>query len=101
MPITPDDDPRLQKLDAELKAARAEFEEDYNPKPIANSHSQGSSIGYEFLAYVISGGLIGYFLDKYLGIAPFGFMTFIIGGFVAGVLRANARTKQSNAPKEK
>jgi len=82
MPITPDDDPKLQKLDKELKAARQEFEEDYNPKPKKNYHSEGSSIGYEFLAYVVSGGLLGYGIDHFTG-------------------GANHRTKQANTKSTK
>ena len=41
MPITPDDDPKLKKLDSELKAARAEYEKDYNPKPDPNDENVG------------------------------------------------------------
>jgi ATP synthase protein I len=96
MPITPDDDPKLQKLDKELKAARQEFEDDYNPKPKQNYHSEGASIGYEFLAYVVSGGLLGYGIDHFMGWAPFGLMVGMVFGLVGGVFRANHRTKQSH-----
>lgn len=75
-----------------LKAARSEFEDDYNPKPKVQHHAS-ANIGYEFLGYVISGGLAGFFADKYLGIAPWGIMGGIVLGFVGGVFRANARTK--------
>lgn len=93
MPITPDDDPKLQKLDAELKSARAEYEQDYNPKPVENHSSKGANIGYEFLAYVISGGLLGYTADYFINSMPLFFMIGLIFGFVGGVYRANARQK--------
>ena len=67
MPITPDDDPKLQKLDAELKAARAEFEDDYNPKPDPNDENVGvgARAGVELVGSILGGGLIGYGLDYY------------------------------------
>lgn len=90
------DDPKLEKLQAELKEAREEYEEDYNPKPIPDTHSEGASIGYEFLAYVISGGVIGYGLDYLTGWVPFGLMAGMILGMVGGVFRANHRTQQAH-----
>ncbi len=90
------DDPKLEKLQAELKDAREEYEEDYNPKPAPDTHSEGASIGYEFLAYIISGGLLGYGLDYLTGWVPFGLMVGMILGMVGGVFRANHRTQQAN-----
>ncbi len=95
MPITPEDDPKLQKLDKALKAARQEFEEDYNPKPDPAIASSGgidsSSVAYEFLAYVISGGILGYVIDLFSGFFPWSIMAGILLGLVAGVFRANYR----------
>lgn len=91
-----EDDPKLTKLQAELKEARDEYEEDYNPKPIKNTHSEGASIGYEFLAYVISGGVLGYGIDFLTGWTPFGLMVGMVFGLIGGVFRANHRTKQAN-----
>lgn len=89
----PADDPRLSKLDKDLKAARAEYNDDYNPEPEPDTHSEGANIGYEFLAYIISGGLLGYGLDYLLGTIPLFFMGGMVMGMVGGVFRANARTK--------
>lgn len=94
MPITPEDDPRLQKLDAELKSARKEFEDDYNPKPKENHSSKGANIGYEFLAYVISGGFLGYVIDYFVNSMPLFFLIGLVMGFVGGVYRANERQKK-------
>ncbi len=91
-----EDDTKLEKLQKDLKAARDEYEQDYNPKPIPNTHSEGASIGYEFLAYVISGGILGYALDYFLGWTPFGLMGGMIFGLIAGVFRANHRTQNAN-----
>lgn len=88
------DQDKIDKLEKELKAARAEFEEDYNPKPKENHGSEGANMGYEFLAYVISGGLLGFGIDKFFDTLPWGMMVFIVFGFVAGVIRANKRMNQ-------
>lgn len=90
-----DDDPKLEKLQQDLKAARDEYEEDYNPTPVPNTHSEGASIGYEFLAYVISGGIFGYMIDYFTGWVPFGLMMGMIFGLIAGVFRANKRMKKA------
>jgi F0F1-type ATP synthase assembly protein I len=92
-PINQDDDPKLQKLDAELKAARKDFEGDYNPKPVENHSTKGANIGYEFLAYVVSGGGLGYAIDYFINSLPLFFMIGIVLGFVGGVYRANERQK--------
>jgi len=80
-------------LEARLKAARQEFDEDYNPKPKTHNKVTSANIGYEFLGYVFSGGFVGFMADKYLGIAPWGIMAGMLLGFVGGVFRANARSK--------
>ncbi|MEM6781765.1 MAG: AtpZ/AtpI family protein [Pseudomonadota bacterium] len=81
-------------LEDRIKAARDEFEEDYNPKPVENQHTRGANIGYEFLAYVISGGLVGYLVDHFAGTAPWGILGGFILGLIGGVYRADRRMKQ-------
>ena len=86
MPITPDDDPKLQKLDKELKAARQEFEEDYNPKPDPADENVGvgAKAGVELVGAVLGGALIGYGLDYYFQTSPMWFLIFIILGVITG-----------------
>lgn len=91
------DDPRGKELDKQIKAARAEYKEDYEPQQTEGIETgSGSNIGYEFLAYVISGGLIGYVIDYFARTLPWGLILFIILGFVGGVYRANERMKNSD-----
>jgi ATP synthase protein I len=91
------DDPRLEGLEDRLKAARKEFDEDYNPPDISEKEmSDSSRVGYEFLAHVIAGGLIGYGIDKLFDTMPWGIMFMIIMGFVSGIYRANKVMKKNN-----
>jgi ATP synthase protein I len=79
-------------LDERIKAARDEYKKDYEPSsPEPSSASEGANIGYEFLAYVISGGIVGYAIDHFAKTLPWGLILFIILGFVLGVIRANKR----------
>lgn len=93
--MTIEDDPKLEALQKDLKTARAEYEEDYNPKPATDVKSEGASIGYEFLAYVVSGGILGYAIDYFAGTMPWGLMLCMILGLVGGVFRANSRMKKA------
>lgn len=92
----PEDDPRLNKLEDELKAARKEFDEDYNPPIESEEMDDSSRVGYEFLAHVIAGGLLGYGFDKLFDTLPWGIMFMIIMGFVSGIYRANKVMKKNN-----
>lgn len=83
-----------EDLEERIKAARDEFEDDYNPKPVENTHATGANIGYEFLAYVLSGGLLGYLCDRFLGTAPWGILIGFILGLIGGVYRADRRMKE-------
>lgn len=90
-----EDDKKLQDLESRIEAARAEYEEDYNPKPKPKFQGGNDTAGYEFLASVFSGGLIGYLIDHFAGTLPWGMLIFLILGFWAGVMRANRRMKSN------
>ncbi len=86
MPITPEDDPKLQKLDAELKSAREEYEKDYNPKQSDNDENVGigARAGTELVGAIIGGGLLGYGLDYYFETTPIFFLICLILGVITG-----------------
>lgn len=86
MPITPDDDPKLKKLDAELKEARQEYEDDYNPKPSPNDENVGvgARAGTELVGAVIGGALLGYGIDYYFETSPIFFLVFVLLGVATG-----------------
>ena len=87
MPITKDDDPKLQKLDEELKAARAEYEKDYNPKSKADEDENigmGARAGVELVGAIIGGALIGYGIDYAFETKPIFFLIFTLLGAITG-----------------
>lgn len=81
-----EDDPKLEKLETELKAARAEYNEDYNPKPKPSDENVGvgARAGVELVGAVIGGALIGYGIDYYFKTSPAFFLIFIILGVITG-----------------
>lgn len=50
--------------------------------------SQNTKTGYEFLGTVISGGILGFGVDYFLGTAPWGLLICIVCGFVSATVRA-------------
>jgi ATP synthase protein I len=83
----------VEEMEAKLKAARAA-----NPKP---SHNEAPSnvmsqrqtgVAYRVLVDMIAGllvgGFLGYWLDRWLGWAPYSLVTGLVVGFVAGANNA-------------
>jgi ATP synthase protein I len=58
------------------------------PRPTTDTSglARGLRLSTELVAGVVVGGLIGWFLDRWLGISPWGFIVFVLLGFVAGML---------------
>lgn len=48
--------------------------------------ARGLRLSTELVAGVLVGGGIGYGLDYWLGIRPWGFIVFVLLGFVAGIV---------------
>ncbi len=84
-----DDDPRLTKLETDLKSARHEFDKDYNPEKLKNSDdgkalNDGARAGVELVGALFGGGLIGYGLDHLFNTTPIFFFICIILGVFTG-----------------
>jgi len=84
---------RVEDIDARLKAARGKIEK---PRP-NNGVSSGMShrqtgVAYRVLVDMIAGllvgGFLGYWLDRWLGWAPYALIGGLIVGFAAGVNNA-------------
>ena len=79
---------RLKRLGARLDAsAGRQTRTDPAPRP---GNSSGMALGFrlstELVAGVLVGAVIGWFLDRVLGISPWGLIVFVLLGFAAGVL---------------
>jgi len=83
----------VEEMDAKLKAARAA-----NPKPSQNEapsnvmSQRQTGVAYRVLVDMIAGllvgGFLGYWLDRWLGWAPYSLVTGLVLGFVAGANNA-------------
>jgi len=81
------DDPRLTKLENDLKAARTDFDEEYNPKSKIHENkglNDGARAGVELVGALLGGGLIGYGVDYVFETTPIFFFIFIILGVITG-----------------
>src|SRR5262249_40237902 len=79
---------RLQRLGKRLAQANRPSENGSGPRQIANlsGFARGFRLSTELVAGVIVGAMIGWFLDRWLRISPWGLIVFLLLGFAAGVL---------------
>lgn len=91
---------RLERLDTSLGHIRSKTEASA-PKGQDTSSKSGVALafrlGAEFVSGVLVGSLIGYGLDYFLSISPWGLIVFTLLGFAAGVmnmLRASGETRK-------
>lgn len=79
---------RLQRLGERLANVSRPSENGSGPRPTADisAFARGFRLSTELVAGVIVGALIGWLLDRWLGISPWGLIVFLLLGFAAGVL---------------
>jgi ATP synthase protein I len=80
---------RLQRLNESLGQAHAgRPSEDPGADRAANAagYARGFRLSSELVAGVVVGAGLGWLIDRWLGIAPWGLMIFLLLGFAAGVL---------------
>ncbi|MBX9945790.1 MAG: AtpZ/AtpI family protein [Reyranella sp.] len=89
---TPDpegDRRRVDDLDARLKAARGKVEE---PRQSSGMSHRQTGVAYRVLVDMIAGllvgGFFGYWLDRWLGWAPYALVSGLVLGFAAGANNA-------------
>ncbi|WP_051356756.1 AtpZ/AtpI family protein [Azorhizobium doebereinerae] len=97
---------RLQRLNAALDKARPRDQSQPADSRRDTSTASGMALafrlGAEFVSGVLVGALVGWGLDKVLGIAPWGIIVLTLVGFGAGVLnmmRAAGETSSRKGPK--
>src|SRR5258707_7228776 len=87
----PDDEAlsaRLQRIGDRIATAIRPSESDSGPRSAADAsaYARGFRMSTELVAGVVVGALIGWLLDRWLGISPWGLIVFLLLGFAAGVL---------------
>jgi ATP synthase protein I len=80
---------RLQRLGEGLARQRADGtshgpEEDRSAT--ASGYARGFRLSSELVAGVVVGAGLGWLIDRWLGLAPWGLIVFLLLGFAAGVL---------------
>ncbi|MCV6548679.1 MAG: AtpZ/AtpI family protein [Cohaesibacter sp.] len=83
-------DSRLEDLDAKLAHMNQKSEQTNKAQHGTGANASGLAmawrLGSEFIAGVFVGGAIGWLLDTWFGLAPWGMIIFTLLGFVAGML---------------
>jgi ATP synthase protein I len=80
---------RLQRLSASLgqvRAGRPSDDPGADRAANASGYARGFRLSSELVAGVVVGAGFGWLIDRWLGIAPWGLMIFLLLGFAAGVL---------------
>jgi ATP synthase protein I len=81
---------RLKRLGERLGRVRAdrpsESNSDQRPAADPSAIARGFRLSTEFVAGIVVGAAIGWLLDRWLGISPWGMIVFLLLGFAAGVL---------------
>jgi ATP synthase protein I len=79
---------RLQRLGERLNEVSRPSENGSGPRQPADrsGYARGFLLSSELVAGVLVGAMIGWLLDRWLGITPWGLIVFVLLGFAAGVL---------------
>lgn len=77
---------RRRELDAKLASRKTEEALRDRPGPDNSGFGQALKLSGEFIAGIVVGAGLGWFIDQYAGTTPWGMIVFLLLGFGAGVL---------------
>lgn len=90
----------MSQDDLNQRIARAQAEIDARERPKYMATSKGMGLGFrmasDFAAAVIVGAVLGWGLDALLGWTPWGLLSCLMLGFVAGVRNVVATASKAN-----
>jgi ATP synthase protein I len=92
---------RLQSLGERLahhKGPSPQAETPAGSKSDPSAIARGFRLSTELVAGVLVGAFIGWALDKWLGISPWGMIVFLLLGFAAGVINVMRAAGVSSGP---
>ena len=92
---------RLQSLGERLarqKGPSPQVEARSGSKSDPSALARGFRLSTELVAGVLVGAFIGWALDKWLGISPWGMIVFLLLGFAAGVINVMRAAGVSSGP---
>ncbi|MFA6264851.1 MAG: AtpZ/AtpI family protein [Pseudolabrys sp.] len=102
---------RLERLGERIASANRHPEQDDDAQSnakaanAASAYARGFRMSTELVAGVLVGGGLGWLLDRWLGISPWGLIVLLLLGFAAGVLNvmraAGVVSEQSDRLKPK
>ena len=87
-----------ERLGEQAKSRQVEVEPADDPGRNASALARGFRLSTELVAGVLVGAFIGWALDKWLGISPWGMIVFLLLGFAAGVLNVIRAAGLSSGP---
>jgi ATP synthase protein I len=92
---------RLQRLGERLarhNAVDRNVEADPGPRSDPSALARGFRLSSELVGGVLVGAFIGWAIDRWLGISPWGMFVFILLGFAAGVINVIRSAGVSGRP---
>ena len=77
---------RFKRLGERLGHRPSESSPDQRPAADPSAIARGFRLSTELVAGVLVGAAVGWVIDRWLGISPWGMIVFLLLGFAAGVL---------------
>jgi ATP synthase protein I len=93
---------RLRHIDARLSEIRSDRAPSTEPggrlAADGSAMARGMKLVSEFVAGIAAGGILGWLIDRYAGIQPFGLLIGLMFGFAAGLRNLYRATQSQPAP---